>query len=870
MDNFSRLLLPGTTDRTNQLKFLSLSGGDFNTFAGYNSGNKYPGTLNTFVGAQTGTSAKYSQRVVLVGAGAGEFADRVSDSVFQGYKAGARATDVASSVFIGTQAGEIAARSTLNVAIGHKSLSALQQGSENCTLGAMSGAWASAVSGAVFVGYSAGANASGDRNTLVGAYAGSDLSGGGDDNTVLGIQALGNSIGIAISNNTIAGSRCAANLRGNLNVVMGSDTAPDTVGDRNTYLGARITPTVQGSDNVVIGTDNMRKPNLQFSNCVVVGQRIEPSTATFMSNSIYIGKDLQISDEEARNTLVIGVGSSKYIVANETTMTVLTGSFNATSTGAAVLNVQDALTLGVDNTFLQSETRLYVSATKGKDTNRGTSLDRPLKTIRKACALAREYTTTIFVEGGVYVEENPIYVKPGTSIIGDSLRRCQLYAVTPTLDYFHTAEATYFTGLRFLNLQKPASCVAFPCAVAQAVVSGSSVSTINILYQPPNGYVQATPPSILIDSPLSSTGTFANATLQFSTINGIYKISGATVTSGGTGYDVSAAPVHVSIPARPYVRATATGTINVTTGGLSGVVFKGYDTTNTEVPLTGYTTEYMPLVTVAKPTNPNGLRASVRVTSLYANGGIQSWIIDDPGTTYTSPPAITIDSPPYQQPIIRASPYVLNCTAISGPFHKTLGNIVVRTPPYSTTDIDLHGAGGGLRVDGAVVSPSSTLRSMVSSAFTQVCQGGCGFHAVNAGYMQLVSCITTFASTGVLATSGGFINLSNSVTDFGDIGLKASGYYRVPYATGTFVDTTKSSVGSISVTNGGAGYTGPTAAVSVSGGGGATAVASVDTSVASIVVTNGGSGYSSRPTVTISSPTGRGAVAVAEIIAVVW
>jgi hypothetical protein len=757
---------------------------------------------------------------------------------------------------VGTQAGEIARKSTLNVAIGHKSLSALQLGSRNCTLGAMSGAWASSISSAVFVGYSSGANATGDRNTLVGAYAGTDLQ--GDDNTVLGISALENSAGVSLSNNTVTGTRCAANLCGNLNVIMGADTASDACGDRNSYLGAHVAPTVEGSDNVVIGTDNTRKPNLRYSNCVIVGQRIEPKTATFLSNSIYIGKDLQIEDTEARNSLVIGIGASKYIVANENTMTVLTGSFNATSTGADSLTVEKSLRLGIDNTFLQSETRLYVSSTKGSDTNRGTSPDRPLKTIRRACALAREYATTIFVEGGTYIETNPIYVKPGTSIIGDSLRRCVLYALSPTLDYFHTAEATFFTGLRFLNLQAPAVCVAFPCALAKANVSTDlgTVTGLQLLYQPPNGYLTA--PSILIDPPQSTTGTYATASVQFSGTS----ITGLTVTSPGSGYSSEAAPVHISIPARPYVRASATCSLTPN-GEIANVVIKGYDTLNAEVPLTGYTTEYLPQIYVAKPSSSTGIQAKVSVGSLHANGAISSVTIGDAGTGYTSAPSMSIDSPPFQQPIVRASPYVLNCTAVSGPFHKFLGNVVLRVPPYSTDDIDRHGAGGGLRVDGAVVSNISTLRSMVSSAFTQVCQGGCGFYAVNAGYMQLVSCFTTFASVSVLATSGGFINLSNSVTDFGDIGLKAAGYFRVPYSTGTVTESYRSSVGSVAVTNGGAGYTAPTANVTLSGN--ATAIASVDTSVASIVVTNGGSGYTSRPSVVVTSSTGRNASATADI-----
>lgn len=78
---------------------------------------------------------------------------------------------------------------------------------------------------------------------------------------------------------------------------------------------------------------------------------------------------------------------------------------------------------------------------------------------------------------------------------------------------------------------------------------------------------------------------------------------------------------------------------------------------------------------------------------------------------------------------------------------------------------------------------------------------------------------------------------------------------------------TGDSVGTITVTAGGTGYTtAPTVTITGGGGSGATATATVTSgSVTAITVTNGGSGYTSAPTVTISGGGGSGATATAAL-----
>ena len=80
-----------------------------------------------------------------------------------------------------------------------------------------------------------------------------------------------------------------------------------------------------------------------------------------------------------------------------------------------------------------------------------------------------------------------------------------------------------------------------------------------------------------------------------------------------------------------------------------------------------------------------------------------------------------------------------------------------------------------------------------------------------------------------------------------------------------FTPTGASEVNSVNVTNGGAGYTGPSVAITGGNGAGATAVATVTSgSVSSITVTNPGVGYTANPTVTITGGGGTGATATVQ------
>ena len=122
-------------------------------------------------------------------------------------------------------------------------------------------------------------------------------------------------------------------------------------------------------------------------------------------------------------------------------------------------------------------------------------------------------------------------------------------------------------------------------------------------------------------------------------------------------------------------------------------------------------------------------------------------------------PAAAVAFPPSGAGVITTSPYVQNCSSITG-------------------------TGTGMRIDGAL---ASGLRSMVTDAYTQVNQGGIGVHIMNQGYAQLVSIFTICTQYGVLVESGGYCSITNSNSSFGTYGLVADGVVTVPGLTG-FVD----------------------------------------------------------------------------------
>jgi hypothetical protein len=103
---------------------------------------------------------------------------------------------------------------------------------------------------------------------------------------------------------------------------------------------------------------------------------------------------------------------------------------------------------------------IYVTL-DGDDNNDGLSEDRAKRTIKAACAVAKPFTT-VFVRAGNYYENNPIFVPERVAIIGDNLRRVNLFYNNPTEDFFHVNNAVYIAGVSFRGGRAPGFSIAYP------------------------------------------------------------------------------------------------------------------------------------------------------------------------------------------------------------------------------------------------------------------------------------------------------------------------------------------------------------------------------------------------------------------------
>ena len=244
--------------------------------------------------------------------------------------------------------------------------------------------------------------------------------------------------------------------------------------------------------------------------------------------------------------------------------------------------------------------------------------------------------------------------------------------------------------------------------------------------------------------------------------------------------------------------------------------------------------------------------------------------------------------PPYSPGVgpITQGPYVRNCT-------NFIGNSI------------------GMKVDGFAAEPGDqddigVTGTMSVDSYTQYNQGGIGVSISNGAYAQLVSIFTICDDIGIYTEAGGQCDITNSNCSFGNYGLYSKGVgdsgtksiYRYTGVAKTDADAEQAiievsgignlrpydgqaiyfgdlyyEVRSITVTNGGSGYTqSPLVTIDVPTGPNgirAEASANIDSSgrVTSIDIISAGSQYlpSSSPSVTVAPPTGVGVTATAQL-----
>lgn len=95
-------------------------------------------------------------------------------------------------------------------------------------------------------------------------------------------------------------------------------------------------------------------------------------------------------------------------------------------------------------------TIIFVNA-NGDDSRNGLSVRNAVKSLKKACQLARstDGNITIRMFSGTYFEDNPIYVPKGTSIVGDNLRETIVKPLNDGEDFLWVTSGSYINYLVF-------------------------------------------------------------------------------------------------------------------------------------------------------------------------------------------------------------------------------------------------------------------------------------------------------------------------------------------------------------------------------------------------------------------------------------
>jgi len=234
------------------------------------------------------------------------------------------------------------------------------------------------------------------------------------------------------------------NITADGNVQIGNITGTDTVSVFANFTSDLIPQT---PDNYNLGSADKTWANGYFNNVVA------DSILGFTGQEINIGQKLDRTGSD------INVGP----IVNPT------------------INLNGPVRIWGDNPLGTSPTVsniLYVSM-DGDDTNDGRAADasRACRTIGGAVKSPYyKYGTSIKVAPGHYYENNPIELKPYTSVIGSDLRTTSIEPINKTQDLFHVQSGNYLAQMQFLNGQsgllpgpgytpgtnRGAYCAAFP------------------------------------------------------------------------------------------------------------------------------------------------------------------------------------------------------------------------------------------------------------------------------------------------------------------------------------------------------------------------------------------------------------------------
>lgn len=296
--------------------------GQFNLFAGIDSGAVTTGGANAFFGGSVGKVNTTGNNNSFFGAFSGSVNMSGGFNSFFGASAGEENSTGASNSFFGQSAGGDTTSGNLNSFVGFNAGVFNRTGGNNSALGANTTFSVNNLNFATAIG--AGATV-GTSNTLV-------LGRSSDAVQAPGSLNVGSSINAATQYN-LGGSRFISNNNINSNTFVGiGSNCSNGTGTANTFIGNSTgSDCTTGAGNTVVGND-AGKVGTGFLN-TLIGTRAQVAPGVTISNSTAIGVDAVVSTS---NTIVLGTTNQNTQIPGE--FKVIGGS-NGTNDFPALMTV---------------------------------------------------------------------------------------------------------------------------------------------------------------------------------------------------------------------------------------------------------------------------------------------------------------------------------------------------------------------------------------------------------------------------------------------------------------------------------------------------------------------------------------------------
>jgi hypothetical protein len=488
---------------------------------------------------------------------------------------------------------------------------------------------------------------------------------------------------------------------------------------------------------------------------------------------------------------------------------------------------------------------VYV-AINGNDSSDGLTLDNAKRTIKAAVGITSS-GDTVRVSPGTYVEDNPIIFPENISIEGAELRNCIVTPQNPGADLFLVSNGNHLTDLSFQGQTSTFNAAVVAFKPLAGVASGRFFDAARMIRYNLD-FIAAEAVGYLTSTDYTSpafTLSGGDYTSCKDDIKDIFRAVCHDITRGGNSKCVGAGLSYYSGSTLQHIVGVKTETIDtiryaagIAQSCINNVSWNGnYQNQFTQIKDLGMQ------VDPATGSNIDINSCANVVSAIYSCVGVVTTIIGvgteavgssfnlmypgNAGIGTTNPN----DVPSQGVGNVTKGPYIRNCT-----------NFI----PGSV----------GMRVDGFHADPGDKddmgITGMMSvDSYTQYNQGGIGVEVSNGAYAQLVSIFTICTDQAIVTRSGGQCDITNSNSSFGTKGLVSDGVSSPTtkssyHYTGSVI--ANASEGDLNVVLSGIGNQRPYS-------GQALYFNELYYEIGSVTIMNGGSGYTEPPTVVFTTAT---------------